>query len=75
MTQRELEIELLCYKEYVNPDCDFDNMSKDELEEFYHLYIESENYYSNLDKSSAAKVVKDGQDNRSFKRIPATYKL
>lgn len=46
MTESDLKIELMCYKEYVNPDCDLDNMTKDELEEFYRLYVNGETHYS-----------------------------
>ena len=55
MTENELKVELLCYKEYVNPECDIDHMTKDELEEFYDLYVKSESYIKSLNINSAAK--------------------
>lgn len=72
MTESELKIELMCYKEYVNPECDLDNMTKDDLEEFYDLYAKSEVYASELSKKSA-KVISD--DNFVMaKRTVAQYK-
>ena len=59
MTENDLRVELLCYREYVNPDCDINNMTKDELEEFYELYVKSETYFKSIHISSAAKVMED----------------
>ena len=56
MTENDLKIELLCYKQYVNPKCDLDNMSKDDLEEFYELYAKSEIYLSEI-SNKTAKVI------------------
>lgn len=48
MTEKDLRIELECYKLYINPDCDIDNMSKDEVKDFYENYLESERYNKGL---------------------------
>lgn len=52
MTESELKIELMCYKEHINPNCDIDRMSLKEMEEFYQLYIASETYQASLKKGA-----------------------
>lgn len=51
MTEDELRVELECYKAYVKPECDIDNMSKEEMKDFYDNYKERELYINNLDDS------------------------
>lgn len=75
MTENELKIELMCYKEYVNPNCDLDNMSKEELEEFYKLYVQSETYISNVNNSVAKVIEVDVDKEQMSKRDVAHYKL
>ncbi len=74
MTENELKIELMCYKQYVNPDCDLNNMSKDDLEEFYDLYAKSETYVSKLSTGIAKVVNADFNDGNNTKREGAIYK-
>ncbi|QEN05107.1 hypothetical protein EW093_10420 [Thiospirochaeta perfilievii] len=79
MTENDLKIELMCYKEYVNPDCDIDNMTKDELEEFYNLYVKSESYMAEVNTASSlnnksAKVLKEQDVEIPQKREGAIYK-
>ncbi len=51
MTEEELRLELLCYKEYINPDCDIDNMTIEEKRDFYKHYVQCE------------KMCRDAKDN------------
>lgn len=74
MTENELKIELMCYKQYVNPDCDLDNMSKDDLEEFYDLYAKSETYVSELSSRTARVAAQGFNEQNKVKREGAVYK-
>lgn len=57
MTEKELKVELMCYKEFIDPNCDIDNMTKEEMDNFYKLYIKSEDYFKSL-KKNTAKIIK-----------------
>lgn len=74
MTENELKIELMCYKQYVNPDCDLEHMSKEELEEFYDLYVKSEKYVSELPRKNAKLVTPVTDNTCNHKRERAVYK-
>lgn len=74
MTENELKLELLCYKQYVNPECDLENMTKDDLEEFYNLYAKSETYISEITNQVARVVEDDFIESVIVKRAGAVYK-
>ncbi|MBN2618134.1 MAG: hypothetical protein JXR64_07450 [Spirochaetales bacterium] len=57
MTEEELKLELQCYKEYINPDCDIDNMSLSELKDFYSMYVASEKYQKTLNLGDNKKAL------------------
>lgn len=50
MTENDLKIELECYRLYINPDCDTDNLTEKDTDEFYNYYLESEEYYNGLER-------------------------
>ncbi len=41
MTEKELELELKCYKEHINPGCDIDHMTAKDIKEFHTFYLEN----------------------------------
>ncbi len=63
MTEKELELELKCYKEHINPDCDIDNMTAIDIEEFYTSYIENK-ALNQVKKSAIIKTL--SQKERDF---------
>ncbi|MGL1890803.1 MAG: hypothetical protein OCD02_04215 [Spirochaetaceae bacterium] len=52
MTEAQLKIELMCYKEHVDPSCDIDNMTMAQMDEFFEMYVATEKYAKKLVKNS-----------------------
>lgn len=55
MTEEEITLELNCYKSYINPDCDLDNMTEKDVRDFFKYYKKTENYINSLPNDMAEK--------------------
>lgn len=51
MKTKELELEMNCYREYIDKNFNPDELTIEEIREFMELYKLSEVYYISLDKT------------------------
>lgn len=51
METRDLELEMICYSEYIDKDFNPVQLTLKEIQEFMELYRLSESYYFSLDKT------------------------
>lgn len=51
MEAKELELEMICYREYIDEDFNPEQLTVKEIQEFMELYRLSEYYYTSLDNT------------------------